>query len=80
MLKGREKMALTTSESNNGNVLNTLAGMTTMGANFIPGANFLTPFGLGLSAIGAAQQGDTKGMNEAIKKIKSYSIWLRKDE
>ena len=67
-------MPITFSETDNSIGLNpssTLGGLLTLGANFIPGAGFLTPLGLGLGAIGAAQQGDTAGMNGAIDAIKA---------
>ena len=63
-------MAVIYAENNGPSLLSTLSGLATLGGTFIPGAQVLTPFGLGMGAIDSAQQGDYIGMNNLLKDIR----------
>ena len=64
-------MAVIYQEINGPSLLGTLSGLASLAGTFIPGAQILTPLGLGLGAIDAAQQGDYIGMGNALNKIRS---------
>lgn len=58
-------------DDSNGSGLGLLGGLAMLGGGFIPGASFLTPFGLGLNALSAYSQGKSKEANGLFNKIKS---------
>ena len=64
-------MAVIYAENNGPSLLSTLSGLATLAGTFIPGAQVLTPIGMGMGAIDAAQQGNYTEMNNAIKGIRT---------
>ena len=59
-----------------GGFLGTLGKIAGLGGMLIPGAQFLTPLGMGMSAIDAAMQGNPQGALQAMAQIAGqYGDW-----
>ena len=57
-------------------MLGTLGSLATLGGTLIPGAQWLTPLGLGMGAANAAQNGNAIGALQAMGNLSKWSPFL----
>ena len=58
-------------QSNGGGILGTLGGLATLGGMLIPGAQWLTPLGAGMSAVNSLMNGGSaESQADALAKLK----------
>lgn len=69
-------MAVIQQNENGGSgLLGTLGGLASIGGMFIPGAQYLTPLGFGMGALGSAMNGNTQGaMGQILSGILSNKL------
>ena len=72
-------MAVIYAQGNNG-LLGTLGSLATLGGKLIPGAQWLTPIGLGMEGINAAMNGSPLGALRAMGKLAKLKNPLGTDD